>query len=198
MIDINDPMWDQLIEQMSLDEAIQFIEYGGDDIENIDSVFLPRTYEQDGPIGFSYDQVAGYSARWSKDLSDEPTYVGEDDKNADTSMATFPTEVVVAATFNTNLLEREGELLGEDGLWSNISVINAPGLNLHRAVYCARNFEYYSEDSMLTNILGKAVCQGAQSKGLMAAVKHLHITIRKPTVLECLCSLPSRPQEKMS
>ena len=57
------PMWDQLIEQMSLDEAIQFIEYGGDDIENIDSVFLPRTYEQDGPIGFSYDQVAGYSAR---------------------------------------------------------------------------------------------------------------------------------------
>ena len=40
-IDINDPMWDQLIEQMSLDEAIQFIEYGGDDIENIDSVFLP-------------------------------------------------------------------------------------------------------------------------------------------------------------
>ena len=172
VIDINDPMWDQLIEQMSLDEAIQFIEYGGDDIENIDSVFLPRTYEQDGPIGFSYDQVAGYSARWSKDLSDEPTYVGEDDKNADTSMATFPTEVVVAATFNTNLLEREGELLGEDGLWSNISVINAPGLNLHRAVYCARNFEYYSEDSMLTNILGKAVCQGAQSKGLMAAVKH--------------------------
>ena len=48
VIDINDPMWDQLIEQMSLDEAIQFIEYGGDDIENIDSVFLPRTYEQDG------------------------------------------------------------------------------------------------------------------------------------------------------
>ena len=43
VIDINDPMWDQLIEQMSLDEAIQFIEYGGDDIENIDSVFLPRT-----------------------------------------------------------------------------------------------------------------------------------------------------------
>lgn len=59
-----------------------------------------------------------------KGLSDEPTYVAEDDENADTSMVSFPTEVVVAATFNTDLLEREGELLAkmDYGLTSVLSM----------------------------------------------------------------------------
>ena len=66
-------------------------------------------------------------------------------------MVSFTTEVVVAATFNTDLLEREGELLGEDGLWSNISVINAPGLKPSQSSILCKKLEYYSEDSMLTN-----------------------------------------------
>ena len=66
-------------------------------------------------------------------------------------MSSMPTEPVVAATFNKELVEREGELFGEDGLWSNANSIAAPGLNIHRAPYCSRNHEYYSEDAMLTN-----------------------------------------------
>ena len=49
----------------------------------------------------------------------------------------MPTEPVVAATFNKELVEREGELFGEDGLWSNANSIAAPGLNIHRAPYCS-------------------------------------------------------------
>lgn len=65
-------------------------------------------------------------------------------------MTSMPTEPVVAATFNLALIEREGELIGEDALWAKESVLIAPGTNLHRTPYCARNHEYYSEDSVLT------------------------------------------------
>ena len=87
-------------------------------------------------------------------------------------MPTMPTEPVVAATFNAELVEREGELFGEDSLWANACSIFGPGLNNHRAVYCSRNHEYYSEDSMLTNLMGVAVCKGGKSKGLMMEPKH--------------------------
>lgn len=171
-LDIDDPQWDDLLDQITLDEAIQFIEKGGDDVENVDSIMLTRTYAQDGPVGFAFDQVAGYFVRWSEDMADEPTYTTESDEMGAYSMATMPTEPVVAATFNTELAQREGELFGEDGLWANVSSIFAPAVNLHRNPYCARNHEYYSEDPVLTGILGSAVCIGGESKGLMTEPKH--------------------------
>ncbi len=172
-LDFDDEQWDLLLDEITLDEAIQFIEQAGDDLENIDSIVLPRLYQNDGPLGFTYDQVAGYATRWSANDSSEPTYVSSDSEYASESMNTMPTEPVVAATFNTELVEREGELFGEDGLWANEVSLFAPGLNLHRTPYNARNHEYYSEDSMLTNLMGIAVCTGGQSKGMMMEPKHL-------------------------
>lgn len=173
VVDIDDPQWDLLMDEITLDEAIQFIEKGGDDMENIDSILLPRTYQNDGPLGFTYDQVGGYYIRWTPQQVNEPTYVEQTDEYGTYSMNTMPTEPVVAATFNVELLEREGELFGEDSLWANESSLFGPGLNLHRTPYCARNHEYYSEDSMLANILGTAVCRGGKSRGLMMEPKHL-------------------------
>ena len=171
-VDFDDPMWNQLMDQITLDEAIQFIEKAGDDFENIDSIQLARTYANDGPLGYTGDQVGGYFVRWSKDLSDEDYYTEETDDKATYRMATMPTEPIVAATFNKDLVEREAELLGEDGLWANESSLFAPGLNLHRTVYCGRNHEYYSEDSVLTAYMGNALTSGLKSKGTMAEPKH--------------------------
>ncbi len=173
VIDIDDPMWDQLINQISLDEAINFIEKHGDDTEAINSIMLPLTYEQDGPLGITYDQVGGYYVRWNADNKDEATYVSESDDQATTSMNTMPLESIVAATFNKELAKREGELIGEDGLWANVNAMNAPGLNIHRNPYNARNHEYYSEDPMLTSYIGTAFCEGGKEKGSMMLVKHL-------------------------
>ncbi len=170
--DLSDPLWDQLLDQVSLDEAIQFVEKGGDDIENIDSVGLPRNYANDGPVGFAFDQVGGYAVRWSKDLSGREYYTTEDDEFANYSMATMPTEPLLGATFNKDLAEAQGKLFGEDGLWSNEGSIFCPGANLHRAVYCARNHEYFSEDSVLTAIMSNCICIGGKSKGLMVEPKH--------------------------
>ncbi|MBQ9348261.1 MAG: fibronectin type III-like domain-contianing protein, partial [Oscillibacter sp.] len=171
-VDFDDPLWDQLVEQVTLDEAIHFIEWAADDMENIDSVMLPRIYMNDGPLGFAFDQVAGYKTRWTANDKDVPTYVS-DQPEAGYSMTSMPTEPVVAAAFNVELVEREGQLIGEDALYAHESILIAPGLNLHRTPYCARNHEYYSEDSVLTNLLGKRFCAGTASKGLAAQVKHL-------------------------
>ncbi len=170
--DFDDPAWDQLIDEITLDEAIQFIEKGGDDVENIDSILLNRTYANDGPIGYTSDQVSDYTYRWSKSNSGEATYTTTQDDKATYTMSTMPTDPVVAATFNTELAQREGELFGEDALWSNESSLFAPGMNIHRTPYCARNHEYYSEDPMLTSLIGTAVCVGGENKGTMMEPKH--------------------------
>ena len=171
-VDLDDPMWDELLENVTLDEAVAFMKGAGGNFDPINSIGLHMVAIYDGPVGFVSDQVPGYTANWTASESDEPTYVGPDNEYANWQMPTMPTEPVVAATFNVELVEREGELFGEDSLWANASSLFGPGLNNHRATYCSRNHEYYSEDSMLTNIMGVAVCKGGQSKGLMMEPKH--------------------------
>lgn len=169
---LDDPLWDTLLENVTLEEAVAFMKGAGGNFDPINSIGLHMVAIYDGPVGFVSDQVPGYTANWTESESDEPTYVGPDNEYANWQMPTMPTEPVVAATFNVELVEREGELFGEDSLWANASSLFGPGLNNHRATYCSRNHEYYSEDSMLTNILGIAVCKGGQSKGLMMEPKH--------------------------
>ena len=169
---LDDPLWDTLLENVTLDEAVAFMKGAGGNFEPLDSIGLHVVTAYDGPVGFVSDQVPSYTANWTESESDEPTYVGPNDEYATWQMPTMPTEPVVAATFNVELVEREGELFGEDSLWSNACSIFGPGLNNHRATYCSRNHEYYSEDSMLTNILGVAACKGGKSKGLMMEPKH--------------------------
>lgn len=173
VLPLSDPKWDALMDQLTLEEAATFIEKAGDkNFEKLDSIFLPEAIWYDGPIGYSYDQISGYMTRWTESNATEPTYVSAENEFAAYSMSSMPTEPVVAATFNKELVEREGELFGEDALWANANSIAAPGLNIHRSPYCSRNHEYYSEDAMLTNLLGQSVCKGGQSKGLMMMPKH--------------------------
>ncbi|MBQ6479936.1 MAG: glycoside hydrolase family 3 C-terminal domain-containing protein [Anaerolineaceae bacterium] len=172
VVDLADPLWDTLLQNVTLEEAVNFMEKAGDNFDPIKSIGLSAVTAYDGPIGFVSDQLANYSVNWTAGESDEPTYVSASDEYATWNMPVMPTEPVVAATFNQELVEREGELFGEDSLWANASSIFGPGLNNHRATYCSRNHEYYSEDSMLTNIMGVAVCKGGKSKGLMMEPKH--------------------------
>ena len=169
--DLNDPIWDQLVDEVTFDEALAYTETGANMQFQFNAVGSYLTVK-DGPIGFVNDQVPGYGANWMASQSSEPTYVGPDNEYADWYMAVMPTEPVVAATFNKELVEREGELFGEDSLWSNVISSMGPGLNNHRAVYCSRNHEYYSEDAMLTNIMGVAVSLGGSHKGMMMEPKH--------------------------
>ena len=169
---LDDPKWDELISQITLDEAINFLENATDEYDAIGSIGIGNVYMNDGPLGFVNDQVAGYAAKWDSSMSSEPTYTGPDSEFANWSMAEMPTEPVVAATFNQELVEREGELTGEDGLWANVSSITGPGMNLHMSAYCGRAHEYYSEDAMLTNRMALAFSNGNWKKGTFTVAKH--------------------------
>ena len=171
--DLSDPVWQEMVEQISLDDAMTFIENGGSGFEPLPSINLPMLYNQDGPIGIVQDQVANYAARWTEDKSWSPYYTTTSDTCGTWSAAQMPTEPLVAATFNEELVYEEGVMFGNDGIWMNVQSQFAPGLNLHRNPYNARNFEYYSEDAVLTSVLGDAVCEGGKSKGMNMEPKHL-------------------------
>lgn len=167
--DFDDPAWDALMDQMSLEEAVYGIRVGGSQPKDYNSVdMIVDAFESDGPSGFTYSALGARSSD-----PDSATYVEEDDPNYHYRLADMVTESVVAASFNKELAAAEGLLFGNDSLWSNITIFFAPAMNLHRTPYNARNDEYYSEDPMLTNYTGEAVVEGARSKGCIAVAKHL-------------------------
>lgn len=174
VLDLDSPQWIALAEQMTLKDAMTYLgNWDADENRIQPSVGMGvDMVKQDGPAGTDYGQLAGYAVKWNDSTKNEATYVPADSEYAAYSMVSMPTEPVVAATFNEDLVRREGELFGEDGLWANLHAYHAPGLNLHRVPYNGRNHEYYSEDSVLTNILGKAMCEGGKSKGVMMGPKH--------------------------
>lgn len=163
-LDYDDEKWDQLLSQITLDEATNFIQLGGSGIEPIASIDLIGGLDADGPNGI-IDAFGGkvLSTYWKSSESDDPTYVSSKDENASYECGTFPTEPTLAATFNKELAADQGDIFAEDSLWTNITTIYAPGLNLHRTPYCGRNQEYFSEDSVLTGELGAA--ENPQSTG---------------------------------
>lgn len=85
----------------------------------------------------------------------------------------YPIAVVLASTWNQELVEQMGECIGEDGLKSGVQGWYAPGAGTHRTPYGGRNFEYYSEDGFLSGKICAAEVRGAQSKGMYVYLKHL-------------------------
>ena len=149
--------WDDLIDQMSYDDMATLVKDGGYGTKFISSINAPATVNLDGPSGVL--SIAGISITF-----DEPTF-------------SWPCEVVLAATWNTELAERMGEMVGEDALANSqntnkIAGWYAPAMNIHRSAYSGRNFEYYSEDSFLSGVIGAAETKGATSKGLITFIKH--------------------------
>lgn len=155
--DYNDPLWDDLLNQMSVEEMEEIHLHGAFQTAKADSIGKPKTNESDGPSGFV--QFMG-----------DPTIYGT---------ATYCNQIVMAATWNQELSELMGETVGEEGLWGNArgdglpySGWYAPGVNIHRGQFGGRVAEYYSEDSFLSGKMAAAIVRGAKSKGVYTMMKH--------------------------
>lgn len=117
---------------------------------------VPSLVMSDGPHGMRKEQV------------------DENNKNIFNSVPAtcFPTASLLACSFDKDLAKLMGEALGEESIEQNVDVVLGPGINIKRSPLCGRNFEYFSEDPLLSGELGAAYINGVQSKGVGTSVKH--------------------------
>ena len=151
-LDYDDPAWEELLDEVTLEEMDQLIRVGGYSTGAVPSVGKPATTDRDGPQGIS--GTLGTT-----------TGLG-------VSSVSYSGEIVMASSWNKDLLRRIGEMVGEAGLQMNVIGWYAPAMNIHRAPFSGRNFEYYSEDSFLSGALATEEVAGAQSKGIFCYIKH--------------------------
>ena len=150
-LDYNDPKWQTLLDQLTFDEMVAMI---GDSFHwrmPAASVHAPGSRDENGPQGLTV-------ALFGSSLGVETT--------------AFTSEDVMAATFNTDLLYKVGNIIGNDCLAAKVACLYGPGANMHRMPYGGRNFEYYSEDGFLSGAICAAEVKGIQEKGVDVVIKH--------------------------
>ncbi len=152
----DDPLWEVLLDQIETDELSKLIDECGYCTPSVNSVNKPKVTDLDGPAGLN-DIIAHGSMPIGDGLR----------------AMTWPTQYILACSWNVVLAEDMGKGVGEDGLYAKTCGWYGPGMNIHRTPFAGRNFEYYSEDPFLSGILGRAEVNGAAQKGMYAFIKHL-------------------------
>ncbi|WP_066586783.1 glycoside hydrolase family 3 C-terminal domain-containing protein [Cellulomonas timonensis] len=144
----DDPKWDELLDSLEVDEMTSMLLNGAYQTAAIGSIAKPQTTEPDGPAGFS-------------------SFI-----NSSINGVAYPSEFLIAQTWDVELGAAMGEMLGNEAMFKEINGWYAPAINLHRSPFGGRNFEYYSEDPFLSGAMATSVANGAATKGVYTTLKH--------------------------
>ena len=159
-VDYNDEVFDKLLDMLTPDEMLNLICTGNFNTTYITSIDKPKTTDPDGPAGFT-------------NFMGDPTVYGT---------CFYASECVIAATYNVDIAHDMGIMIGIEGLFGDVkgdgrpySGWYAPAVNIHRNQFAGRNWEYYSEDPLLSGRMGANVVIGANTKGVYTYVKHFAV-----------------------
>ena len=156
MSDYNGEKWDQLLDELTIDEATTVVERSGFGTDAVESIGKPKTLDFDGPSGFNQN-----TSKIAEDHS---------------SWTSYPCEEVIGCTWNEASAYEIGQSMAFEASKSGINGWYAPGVNLHRSNYNGRNYEYYSEDPIISGKMASATIKGAKSGGLYAYIKHFVVS----------------------
>ncbi|WP_026652040.1 glycoside hydrolase family 3 N-terminal domain-containing protein [Butyrivibrio proteoclasticus] len=159
----DDPKWDELLDSMSLDDMNALISLGGYQTNSVESIGKVRTNDCDGPAS----------------INNNFTGVGS---------LGFPVGVTIAATFNKDLAHSFGDYIGKMANEMDVSGWYAPAMNIHRTAFAGRNFEYYSEDSVLSGYIALNAAQGSWENGVYAYIKHFAMNDQEGNRCDMLCT----------
>lgn len=147
-LDFDDPMWDEFLDQFTIEEMIGLVSYGGYHTRAIERLGVPRTELLDGP--------AGWNSMFGSKVN----------------AASYPTELLLASTWNADLAYALGDAIGNEGEVYGIDMWYAPAMNIHRSPIGGRNYEYFSEDPLMSGIMAAGMVNGAQEHDVMVTIKH--------------------------
>lgn len=159
-LDYGDERWDQLLDQLTVDEMVEGVADGGFHMVAIDPVGSGESTDADGPAGLSSNF------------------------NASMKGTAFPPAVMIASTWNKDLARQRGTQVGVEGKELGIT----GWLNIHRSAFSGRNFEYYSEDGTLSGFMGGAEVAGATEQGMMTYLKHFALNDQETNRTNGLCT----------
>ncbi len=147
LLDPTDPLWDELLDNLTVEEMVPFIVDARFTTPAIERIGLDGSVMIDGPQGLNGWMVG-------------------------VSGTSYPVQEYVALTWNKDIANKQGELLAREARASNVSGLLAPAVNIHRTPYSGRNFEYYSEDGFLAGKMAAQVSYAAREEGVTVFVKH--------------------------
>lgn len=143
--------WTTFLNQLSQKDIVDLIRLGKFQTAAVESVGKPFCNEYDGPAGFNQN---------SSGAASDPQWV------------VFPVEILLGCSWNPQSTYNVGKAMGAIGNETGVHGWYGPGLNLHRSPYYGRNFEYYSEDAVLTGVLVAECIRGAKQNNLTCYMKH--------------------------
>lgn len=162
-VDYNDAQWDTFLDQLTVSDMDSLIALGGFQSVAVSSIGKVQAIDCDGP--------ASINNNFTKQGS-----IG------------FPSAVMIAATWNTDLAHDFGTSIGKMADDMNVSGWYAPAMNIHRSAFAGRNFEYYSEDGVLSGAMAANAIMGSQEQGVYAFMKHFALNDQETNRTSMLCT----------